>query len=101
MGFFSSKKNKEANSLETATVSAVKLDLMKDRYQKVNKICLDKGLAVRARVAVILDYSGSFCFEYQSGVIQEVVERLLPIGLKFDDDKAIDMFIFSGENNHH
>ncbi|WP_312573351.1 VWA domain-containing protein [Clostridium sp.] len=43
-----------------------------------------------------MDTSGSMNSLYSSGVMQEVVERIFPVALKFDDDKEMEMFIFAG-----
>lgn len=50
---------------------------------------------VVARVAVAVDKSGSMESLYSNGTVQETVERLLPIGLKMDDNGELDMWIFS------
>lgn len=70
------------------------LDLEK-RTKLVLDLKKDKGLeGVVAQVAVVLDYSGSAKPFYTSGYMQKVVERLLAIGLAFDDNKQIDAYIF-------
>jgi stress response protein SCP2 len=52
-----------------------------------------------ARVALCLDISGSMNGLYRSGKIQALVERVLALGLRFDDNEAVDVFLF-GANVH-
>ncbi|GAB6992087.1 VWA domain-containing protein [Paenibacillus pini] len=47
-----------------------------------------------ARVALALDISGSMTQLYRSGVVQEVCERTLGLGMNFDDNGAADVFLF-------
>ena len=51
----------------------------------------------RAKVAVVMDYSGSMSFLYRSGAIQEVLTRLMPLALRFDDNGELDVWLF----HHH
>jgi hypothetical protein len=50
-------------------------------------------------VALCLDISGSMNALYRSGKIQALVERVLALGLRFDDNEAVDVFLF-GANVH-
>jgi stress response protein SCP2 len=50
---------------------------------------------VLARVGLVLDASGSMTRQYRSGRVQEVVERVLPLAVHFDDDGALDCWIFA------
>lgn len=57
-----------------------------------------KGLGEHtARVAICLDISGSMNGLYRSGKIQALAERILALGLRFDDDGAVDVFLFGGK----
>ena len=47
-----------------------------------------------AKVAVALDFSGSMSRVYRSGAMQRLVEKALALATQFDDDGAIDFFIF-------
>ncbi|GAB7190913.1 VWA domain-containing protein [Kineococcus sp. NUM-3379] len=59
-----------------------------------------KGLGEHtARVALCLDISGSMARLYLSGKIQKLCERILALGLRFDDDGAVDVFLF-GRDGH-
>ena len=58
------------------------------------------GLAEhRARVCLVLDISGSMGTLYRKGLVQRFAERILALGCRFDDDGAIDVFLF-GRNVH-
>lgn len=50
-----------------------------------------------ARVCVVLDYSGSMESMYRSGKVQRVLNRLVPLALKFDDNGELDIILF--QNN--
>jgi stress response protein SCP2 len=57
-----------------------------------------RGLADHtARVALCLDISGSMASLYRSGKIQALVERVLALGLRFDDNEAVDVFLFGAD----
>ena len=47
-----------------------------------------------ARVALVLDISGSMSGLYRSGAVQRLAERVLALGLRFDDDGEVDVFLF-------
>lgn len=63
---------------------------------KKSKVSLSKkGLNDHtARVALMLDISGSMMPLFQSGQVNELVKRALPLALQFDDDGQIDVFCF-------
>lgn len=77
---------------ETATR---KLDLRKEAL----KISLVKKslTTVTARVGVVLDKSGSMRKLYKDGSVQDVLERLFPIALNFDDNGELDVWLFNDE----
>lgn len=50
--------------------------------------------SLTAKVALILDATGSMHQQYKQGRVQEVVNRLLPLAVSFDDDQAIDCWAF-------
>jgi stress response protein SCP2 len=54
-----------------------------------------KGMTPRrAKVCLCLDISGSMDQLYRSGKIDTLVQRVLGLGLTFDDDGDIDVFLF-------
>lgn len=86
---------KESN-LSTSKPTEKEVINLSKRTELFEEICLTKGVSkdVRARVALVLDFSSSMYDLYRNGTVQELVERLLPAGVKFDDNAAIDLFIF-------
>jgi stress response protein SCP2/uncharacterized protein YegL len=48
----------------------------------------------RAKVALVLDISGSMMMLYKKGLVQQFADRILALGCKFDDDGEIDVFLF-------
>jgi stress response protein SCP2 len=48
----------------------------------------------RAKVCLVLDISGSMSALYSKGLVQKFAERILALGCRFDDDGAIDVFLF-------
>jgi len=47
-----------------------------------------------AKVALVLDYSGSMSRTYRSGAMQRLAEKVLALATQFDDDGNIDFFVF-------
>ncbi|MFZ1389364.1 MAG: VWA domain-containing protein [Thiolinea sp.] len=72
------------------------LSLAKKSAVSLAKVGLDSH---QARVCLCLDISGSMHGLYRSGVIQAFAERILALGCRFDDDGAIDVFLF-GKDAH-
>lgn len=46
---------------------------------------------VVARVGLVLDISGSMRKLYKNGTVQNVVERILAVASRFDDDGQLDV----------
>lgn len=49
---------------------------------------------VTARVGLVLDISGSMRKLYKNGTVQRVVERILAVASQFDDDGALDIWVY-------
>lgn len=67
------------------------------RKNMLDNLCLQKFPVLgntKARVALVLDYSGSMRLHYRTGRIQALIERILPIAIKFDDDAQLDFWLF-------
>ena len=47
-----------------------------------------------ARVALVLDISGSMTGRYRNGTVQEIVNKTLPLAVQFDDDGALDFWYY-------
>ena len=63
------------------------------------KIVLEKKnlKGVVARVGIVLDISGSMRKLYSEGIVQETVERVLAVASQFDDDGALDVWVYDNE----
>lgn len=57
---------------------------------------IDLGSSI-ARVVVALDYSGSMSNLYSNGTVQRTLNKLVPMGLKFDDNGELEVYIFSND----
>lgn len=71
------------------------------RKESIQSLCLEKkelnGLI--ARVCMVIDFSGSMYELYEDGRVQEVIERLLPVAMQFDDNGVMEAWIFSSDFN--
>lgn len=52
-------------------------------------------LSHRARVFVVMDISYSMNENYFNGYVQDVLTRLLPLGIKFDDNGELEVYVFN------
>lgn len=48
-----------------------------------------------AKVALVMDISGSMRDSYLNGSVQEIVNKILPIAVQFDDDGELDFWYFA------
>ncbi|MNI24815.1 General stress protein 16U [compost metagenome] len=93
-----------------ATVEMVKDEMEVDKSAKplISTIDLRKKIVeftlvkkqltgVTARVGIVLDITGSMRNLYSSGVVQEVVERILAVASKFDDNGSLDVWVYDTE----
>ncbi|SFP47625.1 Stress response protein SCP2 [Geodermatophilus dictyosporus] len=79
-----------------ATTAPQMLSLVKTAGVSLEK----RGLGEHtARVALVLDISGSMAALYRAGAVQRLAERVLALGLRFDDDGVVDVFLF-GKHVH-
>lgn len=88
-------------SLEKRLVSLEKkrpgmVSLVKKADAAVEKAGLGN---LTAKVALCLDISGSMNGLFRSGKVDRLVERVLALGYRFDDDGMIDVFLF-GRDSH-
>jgi hypothetical protein len=88
------KKEKSSTTESGSDLSAIQL--IKKRAETVSSLCLKKGISetTKSRVAVVLDYSYSMSALYSTGFVQKLLERMMPLGIRFDDNSAIDVFLF-------
>ncbi|WP_243767394.1 vWA domain-containing protein [Paenibacillus agricola] len=72
---------------------------MLSRRKKIVQAAFEKKKlhGVIARVGLVLDISGSMRSLYQNGAVQEVVDRILAVASKFDDNQTLDVWIYDNE----
>lgn len=60
------------------------------------KITLEKYKIadLTAKVAIVIDISGSMTERYKNGSVQMIVEKTLPLAVQFDDDGQLDCWYF-------
>lgn len=94
--FNSTSSTSSINSSKPTLEKEESLKKLTLRKESINKICLKKKelTDLTARVAVVMDYSGSMDTLYRNGTVQSVLERLLPLALKFDDNGELETWIF-------
>ncbi|WP_375105360.1 VWA domain-containing protein [Paenibacillus sp. RS8] len=70
-----------------------------DLRKKIVQITLEKKklIGVTARVGIVLDITGSMRNLYTNGTVQEVVERILAVACKFDDNHSLDVWVYDTE----
>lgn len=85
-----------APKVTTSGINLEKRQAINLRKEKVNAICLTKKplSTLKARVVLAFDYSGSMSSLYSKGKVQEALERIFPIALRFDDDGDMGMWMF-------
>lgn len=72
------------------------LDMRKDIIeQTILDLNKEELFDTVSRVALVLDGSGSMFRLYQSGVVQSVIDRILPLAMQFDDNGAFELWIFN------
>lgn len=88
----------EENAAQSVVIdmskSAENLNNVLINMSKSSKIDMTKH---QARVALAMDYSGSMGNLFRNGSVQNVITRLLPIALKFDDDGKLESWLFSND----
>lgn len=107
MGLFSKlfkgdiSSNTTVKQTGTMPVQSNVIDMSKST-ENLNKVLIDmsKGSKIdmtkhMARVALAMDYSGSMSNLFANGSVQDVITRLLPIALKFDDNGELESWLFS------
>lgn len=87
-------KNKEETPDTPNTLNEYKFSLEKVSVNltKSTGVSFD---GLKSKVKLVLDYSGSMCGLYNDGTVQEVITKLLPLALKFDDDGELECYLFS------
>lgn len=110
MGIFDKLFGKKASTVATsystsqkatATAAPMKIDMSK-HAENLETVLIDMSKSRKvdmakhtARVAVAMDFSGSMRHMFATGNVQDVITRLLPIALKFDDNGELESWLFS------
>lgn len=80
-------------------MSIPQLNLRKEKVLNLKKsVGLDGQLAY---VCAVYDKSGSMEHLYKNGFVQRLTERVLPIGMAFDDNQSVDLFVFHTKSYQH
>ena len=87
---------KETQAVISLKKSVISLDKTVISLSKESGFDLTKH---QAKVAVVMDYSGSMDRRYDNGEVQEVLNRLITLSLRFDDNGELEVWIFS--NRYH
>lgn len=89
------------NGAVNDTPKSVTINLSKSK-ENLDKVLVDLSKDGRvnlskhtARVALAMDYSGSMDVLFRNGDVQNVITRLLPIALRFDDNGELESWLFS------
>lgn len=80
------------------------IDLQKLDFRKNKVIDLKNATGLgtqKASVVLVMDKSGSMETMFKNGTVQSLVERVLPLGLAFDDDQKVEYYIFHNEAWKH
>ena len=65
------------------------------RKESVSKAVLNKKIGIdTARVVFVLDHSGSMRKMYKDGTVQDVLERIFPLAMFFDDNSEMEFYLF-------
>lgn len=73
---------------------SISVDLTKST-QVVVDLTKEKGISgQKAQVVLAIDYSISMTNLYRSGIVQKVIERLVPIAMAFDDNASMEVYRF-------
>lgn len=91
-----------SNLIFGTKIKLLKMNQLDLRKQVVLDLKKTIGLdGQKATVVLVLDKSGSMQTRYQNGFVQRLLDRVLPIGLGFDDDQSVDLIVFHHEAFMH
>ncbi|MBK9577367.1 MAG: VWA domain-containing protein [Fibrobacteres bacterium] len=71
------------------------LDLAKRNEKLTLSLAKQRIASIKAQVGCVLDRSGSMNHLYSNGTMQEYANRMVPLGLRFDDNGQIDSWAFT------
>lgn len=74
----------------------------KERIDLVKKeISLQKLDNIKAQVVIAIDISFSMQELFKSGVVQDTIDKVLPLAMQFDDDGIVDVWAFHDKSFNH
>jgi len=80
-------------------IDLTKIDLRKKLVFDLTK---EKGIEnQKAQVVLCMDISGSMTGLYRNGTVQDIIERIVPIALQFDDNGELDLYLFESSCRKH
>lgn len=99
------KRNQDQQNQPTPQAAPAKVSLEKKLQKEAPQlVSLAKPLQLElekqnlqntvARVALVLDISGSMFGRYSDGTVQEIVNKTLPLAVQFDDDGELDFWYY-------
>lgn len=84
-----------ALALDFGMLGTEKQQKLVDCTHKLDAILQKKNLhQTTARVVFVLDHSGSMRPLYQDGTVQNTLERIFPVALRFDDNGEMQFYLF-------
>lgn len=104
-GFFGKKDNGTSQVTNSSTVSSssdekqkiILCESKEDLQRVVVNLSKEKGVnfdKLKLRIAIVMDHSGSMDWQYKNGNVQNILTRLLPFALKFDDNGQLEVYLF-------
>lgn len=76
-----------------------KLNLRKEMVFNLSK---ERGIEnQKAQVVLCMDISGSMSTMYETGVVQDVLERIVPVAMQFDDNQEFELYLFNNKAKKH
>lgn len=76
-------------------VRAAGVSLSKSAESASKSLAARGLLGIRGKSILVLDYSGSMAYDYQSGAVQALTERALAFGLQFATDESVTVIPFA------
>lgn len=103
-GTASDTNSEDSNEHSYSPVSTNKISLEKKLEKAPELIQLAKPIQlalekrniqdIKAKVAIVIDISGSMTKRYKNGSVQMIIEKTLPLAVQFDDDGQMECWYF-------
>lgn len=67
-------------------------------YESLRKRFEEKGLTeTKARVGLAFDFDYTGAHMFKDGLVQEVINRIMPLAIGIDDNKTLDLWVFADD----